>query len=310
MRGQSLDERSGQRMLAHVVQGRVVDHIVGVAGAQQVEEVQPALAARRAEPGEVVVADLRADAVGAAVARTGVVHGDPVRRLQPGAQHLAGLRQEVVLPVDQQAHDLALGDADADRLQQRHQTLDRHLTLVILHQHEAAQLRPEMAADAARQRRHDRLAVRRQPALAAVAHHPRGEHQVLHLVRLVALHGAMNVKRFMPCDLLLRIAQDDRRGARLQARTSRHNLVFGGPSEGSDHDAAMRIGGEAPGRRAHSRNGSKPWFTSGHRHLGSSSAARHGEADGRRNCLRLLLLFDLAVTPPGAGRRPPAPRRS
>jgi hypothetical protein len=44
-----------------------------------------------------------------------------------------------------------------------------------------------MAADAARQRRHDRLALRRQPALAAVAHHPRGEHQVLHLVRLGAL---------------------------------------------------------------------------------------------------------------------------
>ena len=32
-----------------------------------------------------------------------------------------------------------------------------------------------------------------------------------------------------------------------QARTSRHNLAFGGPSRGSDHDAAMRIGGEAPG---------------------------------------------------------------
>lgn len=44
-----------------------------------------------------------------------------------------------------------------------------------------------MAADAAGQRRHDRLALRRQPALAAVAHHPRGEHQVLHLVWLVAL---------------------------------------------------------------------------------------------------------------------------
>ena len=65
------------------------------------------------------------------------------------------------------------------------QALDRHLTLVILHQHEAAQLRPKMAADAAGQRRHDRLALRRQPALAAVAHHPRGQHQVLHLVRLV-----------------------------------------------------------------------------------------------------------------------------
>jgi hypothetical protein len=56
--GQSLDQRSGQGMLTHIVQGRIVDHIVGVTGAQQVEEVQAAFAARRAEPGEVVVADL------------------------------------------------------------------------------------------------------------------------------------------------------------------------------------------------------------------------------------------------------------
>src|SRR4051812_49619746 len=33
---------------------------------------------------------------------------------------------------------------------------------------------------------------------------------------------------------------------------ARHNLVSGRPATGPDHDAAMRIGGEAPGRRAHS----------------------------------------------------------
>ena len=42
-----------------------------------------------------------------------------------------------------------------------------------------------MAANAAGQRRHDRLALRRQPALSSVAHHTRGQHQLLHLVRLV-----------------------------------------------------------------------------------------------------------------------------
>ena len=34
------------------------------------------------------------------------------------------------------------------------------------------------------------------------------------------------------------------------ARSSRRDPVFGDPI-GSDHDAAMRIGREAPGRRAH-----------------------------------------------------------
>jgi hypothetical protein len=41
------------------------------------------------------------------------------------------------------------------------------------------------------------------------------------------------------------------RGACPAWRLGAHNLVFGGPWK-SDHDAVMRIGGEAPWRRAHS----------------------------------------------------------
>jgi hypothetical protein len=63
------------------------------------------------------------------------------------------------------------------------------------------------------------------------------------------------------------------RGARHRARIARHELVFGRP-RGRYHDAVMRIGGEAPRRRAHSkprREGHSP--TSGCRCLGPSSAA-------------------------------------
>ena len=134
-----------------------VDDVVGVAGPQQLEEVQPALAGRRAEPGEAVVADLRADAVDAAVARAGVVHRDPGAVCQPHPQHLPGLGKEVVLPGDQQAHHLTLADADPSGLELGHQPLHRHLALVVLHQHVAPQLRPEVAADAGRQRRHQGL---------------------------------------------------------------------------------------------------------------------------------------------------------
>ena len=35
--------------------------------------------------------------------------------------------------------------------------------------------------------------------------------------------------------------------------TSRHTLVFGGSDADPNHDAVIRIGGEAPGRRAHSK---------------------------------------------------------
>ena len=49
---QAAEHRPGERAAAHVGQGRRVDHILAVAGAQQVEEVEPALARPRAEPGE------------------------------------------------------------------------------------------------------------------------------------------------------------------------------------------------------------------------------------------------------------------
>ena len=70
--------------LPHVGEFLGVDHVIRVTCPEQFEEVEPAFAARRAEPGETVIADLRADGVGATMPRTGVVHRDPLRRFQPG----------------------------------------------------------------------------------------------------------------------------------------------------------------------------------------------------------------------------------
>ena len=61
-----------------------------------------------------------------------------------------------------------------------------------------------------------------------------------------------------------------------------------GIHEGRNHDAVMRIGGEAPRRRAHSKprlKGHSP--ISGCRHLGSSSAAQHQHRPTCRNSLLL-----------------------
>ena len=92
------------------------------------------------------------------------------------ARSTSQFRQETLLAGDQQAHDLPLGDADTDGLQQRHQPLDRHLALMVLHQHEAAQFRAEMAAHAAGSgaKMARRLA---SPAFAAIAHRPRAQHE-------------------------------------------------------------------------------------------------------------------------------------
>ena len=145
MVGQTGDGMLRQGALAHVGQRLGIDHIVGVAGAQQLQEVEAALGACRGEPGEVLVADLGADAVPALMARPGVVDADPGGAGQAGPQHVAGLGQERLLAGDQQAHDLSLGDRDAERAQQFHKARHGDLTLMVLRQHEALQLRPEMA---------------------------------------------------------------------------------------------------------------------------------------------------------------------
>ena len=138
LRRQLADHGSGEGTATHVAQGRIIDHVVGMSGAQEIEEVQPALAGPRAEPGEAVVSDLCAEAILSGVARASIVHRDPCRRLQAGPQHLTVLDEEVTLAVNQQTHDLALRDADPDGAQLRGQPLHRHLALVILQQYEAA----------------------------------------------------------------------------------------------------------------------------------------------------------------------------
>src|SRR5215204_3028317 len=119
---QERDYRPGQGAFAHVGQRLGIDDVVGMPGAQQLEEVQPALAGGGAEPGEMVIADLRAAAVRRPVPRPGVVDRDPGRTRQPGPQHVTALVEEALLIPDQQAHDPPLGD------QPRH----GRLTLMVL----------------------------------------------------------------------------------------------------------------------------------------------------------------------------------
>jgi hypothetical protein len=157
-----------------------------VSGPQQLKEVQPALAGRAAEPGEVVVADLRAAAILCPVPRPSVVDRDPARVLQSGPQHVLALVEERLLISDQQAHDLPLGNGDPQPPQLRDQPRHGGLPLVVLGQHIAPRLRPEVAIDPARQGRHDQPSLRRQPTLAAVAHRLGPQHEILDQEVLVA----------------------------------------------------------------------------------------------------------------------------
>jgi hypothetical protein len=76
------------------------------------------------------------------------------------------------------------------------------------------------------------------------------------------LYGALDVKRrfLRPCSFLFQpvLRQAGARCGTIGGElaigrgSSRRNLVFGGSDGDPNHDAAMRIGGEAPERRAHS----------------------------------------------------------
>ncbi len=158
--GQALDQGASQGRAALVVQGRRVDEVATIAGAQQIEEVQAALGRARGEPGEAVVADLRAVAVPAAMARAGVVGADPRSIPQAGAQHCPALGEAAVLAPAQQAHRLALRNGQAQRLQLR--------------------------GDALRSSSEHHLAIWRQPAFPKIADRLGTQHQALHHEVLIA----------------------------------------------------------------------------------------------------------------------------
>ena len=200
---QAVDHVGGKRALAHIGESLIVDDVIVMAGPQQAQKIEPALAAGGAKPGEMRVADLGAKPIDRLVARPGVVHRDVGRVGKGGPQHVAGLVAKILLAGDQKAHHLALGDDDAEAAQQRQDACHRGLSLVIEHQHEAAQFRPEMAVDARRQRRRDDLPVRRLPALAAELHHMGADHQVLHHVARGALQARAKRRRLDRDDALL-----------------------------------------------------------------------------------------------------------
>ncbi len=104
----------------------------------------------------------------------------------PGAQHITRLAQEPGLGVGRKPCHLALGERDADIGELANQTRHRHLTAVILRQHEAPRLGAEVADDPRRQRRHHGRPVGCQPALAPKSDHMTAHHQVLDHVVFVA----------------------------------------------------------------------------------------------------------------------------
>src|SRR5215472_15299898 len=98
----------------------------------------------------------------------------------------------------------------------------------------------------------------------------------------------------------------DPRGTRHGRGTSRHTLVFGGSDADPDHDAVIRIGGEVPGRRAHSK-----LRRAGHvQYRVAATSDRHLQSViGSWRIAENLLLAGIAVRQPREGSCLTAPRQ-
>ena len=174
-----------------VGQGRVVDHVVGVRPAEDLQEVLPALAVGAGEVGEQLVADVRARAVAAPVAGAGVIDLD-VRRPGPPRR-----QQPLLLPVEgrrdfrQQAAELAGGQVEAPLAQLLQQERLGDVVVVVLVQDEGVQVGAVVAAGehVGRQRGQQGAAVGGHKPLPAVAGDVGAEDQLLDDVVLVALGG-------------------------------------------------------------------------------------------------------------------------
>src|SRR3954467_10441944 len=67
----------GQSTVPHVGQSLGIDHVICMTGAQEFQEVQPALGSGGGEGGEMVVADLGTGTLAALMASSGVIDRDP-----------------------------------------------------------------------------------------------------------------------------------------------------------------------------------------------------------------------------------------
>ena len=101
-----VDQRRRRILLVQVDQSGGVDDVILERATQGHQEHQPVLVADGIEAGEAVVTDLGDDAVAAEVARSGVVHRNPPRRLQAGLLDRRLFGVEVVVAFGQQVGNL------------------------------------------------------------------------------------------------------------------------------------------------------------------------------------------------------------
>ncbi len=184
-----LDQRRVNLTPPHIVQRRLVDHVVLMACAQQRQEAQSGFRPACSEDGKALAANMGCYALAPRMTCAGIVDRDERRRDQARPQDRQVFACKHVEIRGQDANDLALRYLDPNTVEDRCQPFRRHLTLRMHGQTEVPQARTDAADNAIRQGRKNCLAVQGHPALAPVAHHLGCSNQFAHQDCFVALEA-------------------------------------------------------------------------------------------------------------------------
>ena len=187
--GQPGDHGGLDGLRPQVVQRGLVDDVVLTTSPQQRQEVQARFRPAGAEDAKALAADLRGHPGAAGMARAGIIDGDVRRGGQACLQDRTVFLLERLQIGGEQAHDLALGDRQADAVQQIGEALGGHLALRVQGEAEPAHAGTEPAGDPDRQGRDEGLALGCHPAFPLVAHHLGNQHQIPVHHRLVAFEA-------------------------------------------------------------------------------------------------------------------------
>ena len=189
MRRQPRDHGRLDRLPAQVVQRGLVDDVVLATTPQQRQEVQARFRPAGAEDAKAFAANLRGDTRTAGMPCAGIIDGDVRRGVQARLQDRAVFLLERLQIRREQAHHLALGDRQADAVEQIGQALGGHLALRVQGEAEPAHAGTEPAGDPDRQGRDEGLALGCHPAFSPVAHNLGDQHQIPAHHRLVAFEA-------------------------------------------------------------------------------------------------------------------------
>ena len=184
---QQADGDYGQFASSHVVKSRLVEDILAVFAAEQLQEVEARFGVAAGKVGELIIADDGTVAVLAQVTGAGVINMQPMGAVDAGSQNRRGFVDQSCRALLVDARPAVFADLYVPVLKQALNARKAALPRIIQRHYQTAQTGAEMTLHMRRQGRHDVLARGRLPAFSTVFDDQRTQRQILNPIQLVAL---------------------------------------------------------------------------------------------------------------------------